>query len=140
MRVYIASKITRTSSGVLNLLRVFIFTVLAVLLVGALIASPSVAAPSAQQDTPTPKWPTPTPVPPTDTPTPTPIPPTPRPKPKSNPQPTPTPVPVLLPETGGTPPGIDLLDLLLIIAALLLTTHWKSLKRFRKHSFRTQEE
>jgi hypothetical protein len=109
---------------------------LTILLVGTLITSPGIAAPSAQQDTPTPKWPTPTPVPPTDTPTPVPptntptptaIPPTSAPKPKSTPRPAPTPVPVLLPETGGTPMGVAVPSLLLITIGLISYTVYLSI-------------
>ncbi len=125
---------------------------LTILLVGALMAAPGIAAPLAQQDTPTPKWPTDTPIPPTDTPLPTDtpipptdtplptdtpiptdtplptaIPPTSRPKPKSTaiPVPTPTPVPVLLPETGGGATGIAMPFLLVVVIGLISCIVWK---------------
>jgi hypothetical protein len=92
-----------------------------VMLAGTWLAPTGIAAPPAQQATPTYKW-TPTPLPsPTDTLEPTATA-TPVRKRESAPQPTPT--PVLLPESGSGLPGLVAVSLLLMVIPIIWVTLW----------------
>jgi outer membrane biosynthesis protein TonB len=116
-------------------MRTYVLPTITILLIGMIAVPTGIAAPLAQQPTPTPKWDTPTPPAPTSTPepppptfTPEPPPPTstleptaaPTTKPRSKPrnQPSPTPVPVLLPESGKQDAPLGLAFLVLLVPAI----------------------